>query len=103
MPWLDSAQALIESSSSTQLGRPWLHASGDLGQIEDVVDQAEQMVGAVRIFSRLPYWRRAGLLQRRMISRVKPMIAFIGVRIVAHFRQELGFRLARLLGLLHRA
>ena len=100
---LDGAQALVEQRLEHELERPHVHASGlDLGQIEHVVDQPEQMVGAGQ-----------DLLEIAVLALGQEILAATHdqpgeaddrvhrrAQLVAHVGQELGLRPARLLGLL---
>ena len=100
---LDGAQALVEERLEHELERPHVHASGlDLGQVEHVVDQPEQMVGAGQ-----------DLLEIAVLALGQEILAAAHdqpgeaddrvhrrPQLVAHVGQELGLRPARLLGLL---
>ena len=100
---LDGAQALIDQRLERELERPHLHAAGlDLGQVEHVVDQPEQMVGAGQ-----------DLLEIAVLALGQEILAAAHdqpgeaddrvhrrPQLVAHVGQELGLRAARLLGLL---
>ena len=100
---LDRAQALIDQRFERELDRPQIHASGlDLGQIEHVVDQPEQMVGAGQDLLEIAVLP----LRQHVLAAAHDQPGEADDRVhrrpqlMAHVGQELGLGGARLLGLL---
>ena len=80
--WFDCMQTLGEHGAQDEFHRIDLGPAGfDLGQIEHIVDEGQQVLGADQnLFQVFVLAWLQEPLERRITRRVKPIMAFIGVR-----------------------